>query len=246
MTKETVRSGYARLRPEPTLEDRINLTNLFLLKPRPTWSFLQSIVDRVEMRRRRVDLQKSNLFNESWYLEEYPDLNIARLDPLRHFLCSGSYEGRSPGPSFDSMGYLRRYKDVANARIEPWRHYFLYGKAEHRWPSGELVADEDLSPSLETKYDEIELKLNSIKATQDAYILGKNLVHRVSELERHFNNLSMHKLPLERLSSLEQVKGQWQAGIPRILDKLKSLENISEIDRRIKELEAHFASKSTH
>jgi hypothetical protein len=48
------------------------------------------------------------LFDPSWYLDTYPDVAAAGLDPLSHFANQGGTEGRSPGPWFDTGHYLSR------------------------------------------------------------------------------------------------------------------------------------------
>ncbi len=40
----------------------------------------------------------------------------AGVDPLRHYLLYGGWEGRSPGPKFDSLGYLERQPGCARRR----------------------------------------------------------------------------------------------------------------------------------
>src|SRR5580698_3738927 len=36
------------------------------------------------------------LFDPTWYLEKYPDVRDAGIDPFLHFLQDGGKEGRSP------------------------------------------------------------------------------------------------------------------------------------------------------
>lgn len=38
-------------------------------------------------------------FNPVWYLETYPDVATAGIDPLTHFIRHGQHEGRLPGPN---------------------------------------------------------------------------------------------------------------------------------------------------
>ena len=80
-------------------------------------------------------IRASGLFDESWYLSQYPDVQVAGVDPLIHYLQTGAIEGRDPNPYFDSDWYLKNNPDVATARINPLRHYLHHGAAEQRDPS---------------------------------------------------------------------------------------------------------------
>jgi O-antigen biosynthesis protein len=78
-----------------------------------------------------------------WYVESYPDVAAAGLDPFSHYLASGAAEGRDPGPNFSTWGYLSRYSDVAALGLNPLLHYVRVGRAEGREvaPVGTLPAD---------------------------------------------------------------------------------------------------------
>jgi GT2 family glycosyltransferase len=85
---------------------------------------------------------KSGLFDRDWYLERYPDVAEARLDPLKHYITKGVREGRDPNPFFDSAWYLAVNPDVSAARMNPLVHYERYGFREGRDPH----------PSFSTRY----------------------------------------------------------------------------------------------
>lgn len=62
----------------------------------------------------------SGAWDESWYLQEYPDVASHLVDPLLHYLVQGWRELRSPGPRFDA----RRYAESAGLHdIHPLLHY---------------------------------------------------------------------------------------------------------------------------
>ena len=44
--------------------------------------------------------RRSREFDESWYVEEYPDVKLAGLDPAKHFLWIGQRLGRRPSRDF--------------------------------------------------------------------------------------------------------------------------------------------------
>ena len=72
----------------------------------------------------------SKLFDEGYYLEEYPDIKKFRLDPLLHYILFGYKEGKLPSIKFDGNYYLNLYKDVKKSNFNPLIHYILYGKAQ--------------------------------------------------------------------------------------------------------------------
>ncbi|WP_311950124.1 class I SAM-dependent methyltransferase [Halomonas piscis] len=80
-------------------------------------------------------LQESDWFDADWYLKRYPDIAKHRRfsrEPLLHYLLHGGFEGRNPGPDFDSRFYLQRYADVRKRGTNPLVHYLRYGQQEQR------------------------------------------------------------------------------------------------------------------
>jgi hypothetical protein len=89
-------------------------------------------------------------FDSAFYLEKYPDIAAAGLDPLQHFIEHGLAEGRLPNPLFDPAYYLGRYPDVAASGMNPLQHYAEIGAQEGRiaHPALEgLVGSEDADRS---------------------------------------------------------------------------------------------------
>lgn len=77
-------------------------------------------------------VSNSPLFDREWYENSYPDVKLANLDALEHFLVIGWRLGRNPSPRFDCRLYLELHPDVAQANINPLVHYLLYGQHEGR------------------------------------------------------------------------------------------------------------------
>ena len=77
-------------------------------------------------------LISSPLFDESWYLQNNPDVAEAKVDPIVHYLRQGGFEGRDPSLNFSSGWYLESYKDVRDAGINPLVHYLKFGMREGR------------------------------------------------------------------------------------------------------------------
>jgi len=94
----------------------------FARRPDPEWS-------QVEL------IERSEYFDATWYLAEYPDVVAAGYSPAEHYLRHGAAEGRDPGPRFSTAFYLRNGPDVAAAGTNPLVHFVLHGQAEGRQPT---------------------------------------------------------------------------------------------------------------
>ena len=62
-------------------------------------------------RRRSGQVTPIAEFDAAWYLQSYPDIAAAGIDPFEHYLLWGWREGRNPSASFDTNFYVRRYLD---------------------------------------------------------------------------------------------------------------------------------------
>lgn len=76
----------------------------------------------------------SEFFDADWYLETYPDIKESGYaeDPAMHYLLFGGFEGRHPGPLFNSTAYYLEYPDVYQNQLNPLVHYILHGRNERR------------------------------------------------------------------------------------------------------------------
>jgi len=74
---------------------------------------------------------ETGLVDRSYYLEHYPDVARARIDPVRHFCLHGWREGRKPNPYFDTAWYSVQHDCPGN----PLLHYILQGEAAGALPS---------------------------------------------------------------------------------------------------------------
>jgi GT2 family glycosyltransferase/ubiquinone/menaquinone biosynthesis C-methylase UbiE/glycosyltransferase involved in cell wall biosynthesis len=84
------------------------------------------------------------LFDEKWYLDEYPDIAKSGVDPLDHFVESGIAEGRNPNAFFDVSWYLSKNSDVRTSGLDPLEHYWGYGAKEGRNPSTRFSSEKYL------------------------------------------------------------------------------------------------------
>jgi GT2 family glycosyltransferase/glycosyltransferase involved in cell wall biosynthesis len=78
------------------------------------------------------DLERSRLFDRSWYETSYPDVVSTNMDPLAHYLLRGAFEGRNPSSEFHTEDYLAANPDVKAAGINPLLHYVRWGRKELR------------------------------------------------------------------------------------------------------------------
>lgn len=78
---------------------------------------------RVRMAATYLALRRSGQFDAHYYLRANPDVALARVDPLMHFVEHGWASGRDPRPGFDTRGYLEANPEVARAGINPLLHH---------------------------------------------------------------------------------------------------------------------------
>jgi GT2 family glycosyltransferase len=79
--------------------------------------------ERMRLHGQAKRLLATGLFDQTWYLQASPDVLIAGLSPLWHWLLGGWREGRSPNPLFDTGWYLETYPDAAESGLDPLTHY---------------------------------------------------------------------------------------------------------------------------
>ncbi len=79
-------------------------------------------------------LDRSVLFDRSFYLKKNIDVQDRKMDPLAHYMTIGN---RSSNPSlfFDTAYYLKRYPDVVEMGLNPLAHYLEFGASEERNPN---------------------------------------------------------------------------------------------------------------
>lgn len=75
------------------------------------------------------------IFDAPWYLANNPDVGLAGLDPVAHWLGFGLREWRKPNPYFDPAWYVATYPDVVTSGLNPLLHYARLGDYEGRQPA---------------------------------------------------------------------------------------------------------------
>jgi GT2 family glycosyltransferase/glycosyltransferase involved in cell wall biosynthesis len=89
---------------------------------------------REEPREAGLRLAISGFFDPDWYQARYPDIIVAGLDPLHHFIHHGLAERRDPNRFFDNTWYNEHYPDVGVIGLHPLLHYLRIGAAALRNP----------------------------------------------------------------------------------------------------------------
>ena len=87
---------------------------------------------------RRDDYQiikECGIFDAEFYLESYPEVAAAGMDPVRHYIDHGAKERRNPSPFFNTGYYIENNVDIARAGMNPLTHFCEYGWRELRAPS---------------------------------------------------------------------------------------------------------------
>src|SRR5262245_50479999 len=68
-------------------------------------------------------LRASGLFDEQWYLEQYPDVRLLGMDPAEHYLWVGKALRRKPSAEFDGVAYSKTITEMTGAGNNPRLHY---------------------------------------------------------------------------------------------------------------------------
>ena len=88
----------------------------------------------IKCKRAYNTIKDSGLFDNQYYIFEYPDVRKENFDPIIHYILYGAKEGRKPTPYFDTQFYLDSYQDVKKSNMNPLYHYIKYGFKEGRNP----------------------------------------------------------------------------------------------------------------
>ncbi len=78
-------------------------------------------------------IEKSGLFDSSYYLRYNHDARIASETPIDHFIKYGIKEERKPNIDFDPFWYREYYQDIKDDGVYPFVHYIIHGRKEYRF-----------------------------------------------------------------------------------------------------------------
>lgn len=135
-------------------------------------------------------IKKSGLFDQDYYLGEYPDLKSTGTDPLTHFILFGAKERRRPCAFFDTDYYLQSNPDVLAAGINPFAHFIKSGWQEGRKPH---------------KHFSINFCLDQLKQRKRFSLADIRPFFEVFTKYRHFN----HAIRLKQLISVSRTQSEY-------------------------------------
>lgn len=87
---------------------------------------------RARLAKKVTLIRESQLFDEAWYLQQYPEATTHSYGAAGHYLEFGAAKGANPSPQFDGNAYLQANEDVKQAGMNPLYHYINFGRAEGR------------------------------------------------------------------------------------------------------------------
>lgn len=129
-------------------------------------------------------LKKRGIFDEKYYLRNYPDVRQTDINPLWHFVRHGWKEGRNPSQEFDTRFYLETYPDVREAGINPLVHYVRRGKIEGRKINNQFYTNQEQSPSLNKHYDNVSENFTSIIRKVLLYLKTYGIKYTINKIVR--------------------------------------------------------------
>ncbi|MCR0970402.1 glycoside hydrolase family 99-like domain-containing protein, partial [Acidithiobacillus ferrooxidans] len=101
----------------------------------------------------------SKLFDEIYYLNEYPEVKSYQMEPLVHFMERGWKERKNPSRDFDVCFYLIHNKDVYASGMNPLLHYCGVGRLEGRLINSDQLDKFNNDMRLSQYKDQIDFKL---------------------------------------------------------------------------------------
>lgn len=97
-------------------------------------------------------ISKSGLFDESWYINFYPDIRNKDGQGLLHFILNGASEGRQPNPVFDTDWYRQEYMPAENTE-NPLINYITGGISNQRNPAENFISKDYDHPDFLAQQD---------------------------------------------------------------------------------------------
>lgn len=75
-------------------------------------------------------IKSSNLFDENYYLTNYPEVKNLDFDSINHYITFGKIEGTNPCKNFDSEKFTNNNPLVSEFEMSPFLYFILYGNSE--------------------------------------------------------------------------------------------------------------------
>ncbi|MCK5536248.1 MAG: glycosyltransferase family 2 protein, partial [Bacteroidales bacterium] len=113
------------------------------------------------------EIKKSNMFDELFYLDKYPEIKNISINSILHYLEYGAEEGKNPNSHFNTRFYVENYPEVKDSGLNPFVHYIRSLNEEKKFANQNELDEEIIRASVE--FDEIyyletysDIKENSI------------------------------------------------------------------------------------
>lgn len=110
--------------------------------------------------------KESELFDVTYYLQQYPDVKKAGVDALVHYLEKGANEGRNPNKNFNTNDYIKKHPELRETALNPLVHYILYHWQETSPSLPEIVIQDETAMAAEEKIEKPILE--QIKIIKDS------------------------------------------------------------------------------
>lgn len=75
-----------------------------------------------DLKQRVQQIEASPHFDADWYMQTYPDVASYSKSPAEHYAQFGLYEGRNPGPSFDTITYYMIHPEALTEQVNAVVH----------------------------------------------------------------------------------------------------------------------------
>lgn len=142
-------------------------------------------------------VRNSGLFDVTWYLTQYPDVEALGLDPVEHYLWLGAALGRNPSAAFDTRAYLSLYADVANTNVNPLLHYVTTGQQEGR-EIATARPNDAFSASLRAMESSVHEANGGVSAIEYTHTDGASIKRSYTEFDRYGEKRFLEALERKR------------------------------------------------
>lgn len=122
--------------------------------------------------------RRMGIFDAAFYQQHHPDVQAAGLDPFRHYVEHGAFEGRKPHRLFDPEFYLRQRPEARAPGVEPLIDFLAGGaKVANPHPLFDCAGEARRFVEFIARGGDIVPRSNSI-AVSDVRLIAASLFQR--------------------------------------------------------------------
>lgn len=148
-----------------------------------------------------ININFALIFDEEWYLSQYPDVQQHGLDPLRHWVFHGLSENRDPTFYMFTKFYLNQIKNYnVLLSFSPTIHFYLVGKYKKITPHPLIPVEEVRSSKLSKKINNNNFK-NDLLRTPNRI----NVSHELGNLSELFHTKDVYVSNVDRAGEITVV-----------------------------------------